>query len=89
MPIKKYGASATLDDVLSERHNDARTILAIENGKLLGRFNPVGRAVPSSHSNVIQGDAQGDVITDATYVYTLLSVSGALVWHRVALSIAW
>lgn len=93
MPFKNFGTSATLQDVLRTRKDDCNTVQVLENGKLMGRFNPINngvlRAAPSAHNNVIQGDAQGDVITDATYIYTLLSVSGTLVWNRQALSIAW
>lgn len=93
MPFQNFGSSATLEDIKRVRQSDSQTITQLENGKLQGRFAPitngVPRAVPSSHSDVIRGDTLGDVITDATYVYTLLSVSGTLVWDRRALSIAW
>lgn len=89
MPLLPYGNSAELAAVISARRADMSVIATLEQGKLPGRIRTGFRAVPTSHSDVIQGDVEGDIITDATYIYRLLSVSGALVWDRRALSVAW
>lgn len=89
MPFNGFGSRTDLQTITKERKNDCAVITALETGKLPGRLNPPGRAVPSSHSNVISGDAQGDVITDGTYIYTLISISGSLVWDRRAYSVGW
>lgn len=89
MPLNLYGESASIEDVIRERRRDAQAVKSIEDDKLNGRIRTGLRAVPSGNADIIQGDALGDVITDATYIYTLISVSGAMKWDRRAHSVAW
>ena len=93
MPFNQFGHSATLTDVLRERLADISTVNQIETGKLQGRIRNSGanaRATPSSNSDVVQGDFEGDTLNDGTYIYTLVNVTGVgLRWHRATLSIAW
>ena len=63
MPFNQFGHSATLTDVLRERLADISTVNQIETGKLQGRIRNSGanaRATPSSNSDVVQGDFEGD-----------------------------
>jgi len=89
MQLNPFGSNSTLADVLRERANDVATVAALDQGKLPGRIRTGLRAVPSSNSDVIAGDALGDVITDATYIYTLIRVSGSLKWDRRAHNVSW
>lgn len=47
--------------------------------------------IPSSATNVVDGDREGDTVAavDGSYQYTLIDQSGTLVWARVALDTAW
>ena len=89
MPINLYGEQATLETVIRERRKDAATISTLENGKLPGRIRTGLRAVPSSPTDVIQGDAEGDTVINSTYVFCLISVSGVLKWDRRAHNVGW
>ena len=52
-----------------------------------GRFEE--RAAPSSASDVLATDEEGDIVNDATYEYKLLNISGTLLWDRRALDTSW
>lgn len=48
------------------------------------------RAAPSSPSNVLATDEEGDIVNDNTYEYKLLNISGTgLRWDRRALAVGW
>jgi len=48
------------------------------------------RAAPSSPSDVLSTDEEGDIVNDATHEYKLLNISGTgLRWDQRALSIGW
>lgn len=87
--LKLYGPGATFEDAKKLRREDALIVQKLIEGKLKGRIRTGFRAAPSSNSDVISGDVEGDVVTDATYKYELLTVSGSLKWHRTTLNISW
>ncbi len=93
MPFNQLGFNATLMDFARERANDAATVAALETGKRQGRqrnFGAAVRAVPSSHSDVIQGDAVGDFLNDGTHEYELkLMNDGTLKWNKHTLNVSW
>ena len=47
--------------------------------------------VPSSPSDVLATDTEGDIVTDGTngFEYTLIDVSSTLTWDRRTLNFAW
>lgn len=47
------------------------------------------RTAPSSNSDVIATDNEGDIVNDATFEYKLLSISGTLTWDRRTLDVTW
>jgi len=94
VPINSYGpvGQSAIETIFKERERDVSAISQLENGKLLGRWRNTGanaRAVPSSSTNVLSGDAFGDVLYDSSYLYVCLSVSGTLTWCRIALASSW
>ena len=44
---------------------------------------------PSTPSDVLATDNEGDIVNDATYEYKLLDISGTLLWDRRLLDTAW
>lgn len=89
MPFNLFSKNTTLADVIAQRRYDANAIDDLEKQKCPGRERTGLRAVPTGHADLLPGDAWGDEITDATYVYRLIRVSGVLVWDRRAHSVAW
>jgi hypothetical protein len=48
------------------------------------------RAAPSSPSDVLATDQEGDIVNDNTYEYKLLNISGTgLRWDRRTLNVSW
>lgn len=78
-------------DIIRLRQEDLDEIQAIRSGKKKGRIRTSTRgAAPTSAINVAAGDFEGDVVVDATYIYTLVDVPGTgLRWHRESLSVGW
>tara|TARA_R110000851_G_scaffold203106_1_gene354949 strand:- start:187 stop:450 length:264 start_codon:yes stop_codon:yes gene_type:complete len=87
--MNKFSQHTSLQDIIRERETDVTEVDLLREGKLYGRFRTLTRTVPSSATNVLFDDAEGDVVTDATYVYTVYSVSGVLKWDRRSLSVGW
>lgn len=56
---------------------------------VLGRGLFTTRAAPSSPSNVLATDNEGDIVNDATHEFKLLDISGTLKWDRRTLDVAW
>ncbi|HUV84254.1 MAG TPA: hypothetical protein VMV86_01010 [Methanosarcinales archaeon] len=56
---------------------------------VLGRGLFTSRAAPSSNSDVLATDNEGDIVNDATYEYKLLNISGSLKWDRRTLDVSW
>jgi hypothetical protein len=45
--------------------------------------------IPSSATDVVATDVEGDWSTDGTYEYRLVDVAGTLKWSRILLDTAW
>jgi hypothetical protein len=56
---------------------------------VLGRGRFTSRAAPSSATDVLAADVEGDIVNDATYEYKLLNISGTLKWDRRTLDTSW
>ena len=54
-----------------------------------GRGLFTSRAAPSSNSDVLATDNEGDIVNDATREYKLLDISGTLTWDRRTLDVTW
>ena len=87
--MNRFTQSTTLGDIVRERDRDIADFEAVRLGKMDGRIRTATRAVPSAANNVVAGDAEGDVVVDGTYVYTLYSISGTLLWDRRSHSAGW
>jgi len=87
--MKIFSANTSIDDIVRERANDVREVYQLQTGKLPGQIRTANRAVPSSPTDVSAGDMEGDWLCDATYIYTLRSISGTLKWDRQAHSTGW
>ncbi len=61
----------------------------LNNRFVTGRGLFRSRAAPSTPTNVLATDSEGDIVNDATYEYKLLNISGVLKWDRRALSVGW
>ena len=61
----------------------------LNNRFVLGRGRLTSRIAPTSATNVLATDSEGDIVNDATYEYKLLNISGTLRWDRRTLSTAW
>lgn len=66
---------------------DLADFINLNNTFIRGRL--VGRAAPSSNSDVSASDREGDTFFDGTYQYTLVDVSGTLKWDRRVLDVSW
>ena len=82
---------SVVNDIIRLRQEDIDEVRNLNSGKKKGRIRTNTRgSVPSSASDVVAGDFEGDVVADATYIYTLVDVPGTgLRWHRVTLSTGW
>ena len=89
-PELRFISVTDLEDVLLEiiriREEDVTEFANLSNIYLPGRST--GR-VPSSNSDVLATDQEGDVVNDGTYEYKLIDDSGTLKWDRRTLDIAW
>ena len=68
---------------------DLADFLNLNNRFVLGRGLFTARSAPSSNSDVLATDNEGDIVNDATYEYKLLDISGTLLWDRRTLDVAW
>lgn len=90
MPFNLYSKNTTLADVIAQRRYDANAIADLESQKRPGRDRTGLRAVPTGHANLLQGDAWGDVVTDATHIYEIVNMSGVgLVWEKRTPDVTW
>lgn len=80
---------SSVEDVINAWPDLIESIRQLRNNRLQGRQRTDTRAAPSSATNVVAGDSLGDVVTDGTYIYTLIDVSGTLKWDRQAHSTGW
>lgn len=89
MPFKRFSNQTTMQDVIDTRADDVAAVEALERNKLTGRDVQNVRSAPTSNSDVVTGDAAGDVLNDGTYSYTLRSVNGSLKWDRQTMNVSW
>lgn len=93
MPFNHFGSSLDINTVYRERPRDVAVVEQIERNKLKGRVRTSGaiaRTPPSSATDVVDDDAEGDVLYDATYQYRLVRLpDDSLVWDRKTLAISW
>jgi len=61
----------------------------LDNRFVKGRGLFQARATPSSPTDVLAADEEGDIVSDASFEYKLLNISGTLKWDRRALDVAW
>ena len=61
----------------------------LDNRFVAGRGLFTQRVAPSSATDVLATDNEGDIVNDATYEYKLLSISGNLRWDRRLLDTSW
>ena len=78
--MNHYGNDTQLKDIIAERKRDVAEVLALRQGKLTGRIRTGFRAVPSSPTDVIPGDVEGDIVPDGVTVYWLMSNGVDLEW---------
>lgn len=82
--FNEFGLGATINRIIAERRNDIATIKNLFEFKKNGRDRTGVRALPSSQTNVISGDKEGDEVLDGTELYQLRMISGALQWVQIA-----
>lgn len=70
-------------DVVRIRREDVIDYNNLDKKFILGR--KVSR-VPSSSTDVLDTDREGDVSMTSSYLYVLIDNAGTLAWRRVALS---
>ena len=90
--MKQFTKSTTLSDIIRDREEDIAEYNNLRLGKLDGRIRTAVRAAPSAFDDVLGGadpDGEGDIVVDATYVYTLINVAGTLKWDRYTHSTGW
>lgn len=76
-------SNATNADIISEINRLSRKITALETGKRNGRNVTGTRAVPTSATQLIQGDIRGDYLYNGINYYELELVDGvALKWAK-------
>ena len=78
-----------VQEMRNARREDIDEVKRLQQGKLPGRLRNGVRAIPSSPADVGEGDQAGDMVNDNAFLYLLVSISGSVRWHRVALSVGW
>lgn len=92
MPINSYGPLASnngLEVVFNERERDVSAIAQLETGKLQGRYRNVGaiaRDIPTSSTDIVSGDAEGDIVYNGSTLYICLNISNSLAWRSITLA---
>lgn len=61
----------------------------LSNRFVFGRGRFTSRAAPSSATDVLSTDNEGDIVNDATHEYKLLNISGTFKWDRRTLDTSW
>lgn len=93
-----YPVTRTIDDVVENLQEIARIrededISDFDNLTerfVTGRGLFETRTAPSSASDVLATDQEGDIVNDNTYEYKLLNISGTgLRWDRRTLDVSW
>lgn len=83
-------ANASMNDVIREINKLQRQADVLQSSKRAGRNVTGARAVPTSNTDVIQGDVIGDYLHDGTEYYELSVVDGAgtVNWVQYAVSVS-
>lgn len=96
MTTSPYPLTTTEDDIIPDlqeiarlRDGDISDFDNLVNRFVRGRGRFTERAAPSSNSDVLATDNEGDIVNDATFEYKLLDISGTLKWDRRTLDVAW
>lgn len=77
-------------EIMTLRREDINEVDGLGQNKLKGRNRNGVRAVPTSATDVVSGDIEGDVVVDATYRYELVDVAGTgLRWRIEELDVSW
>ena len=76
-------------EIVRIRDNDIADWNNLPSQFVQGRGLFTTRTAPSTPTNVLATDQEGDVVNDATYEYKLLNISGVLKWDRRTLSVGW
>ncbi len=76
-------------EIVRIRNNDLDDWNNLPSQFVQGRGLFTTRAAPSSATDVLATDQEGDICNDATYEYKLLTISGVLKWDRRTLSVGW
>lgn len=82
MSFNQYNSGTTWEEAKVLRRSDVSTIDQLERNKLTGRVR-LDRATPSSSSDIIQGDAEGDRIFTGAALWELQRISGTLQWVEI------
>ena len=83
MSFSQFGSNATISDIIRERRNDAAIVNNLKQYKRDSRDMTPTRAIPSSNSDIIAGDKEGDEVCDGTHLYQLRNLSGTLGWVKI------
>jgi hypothetical protein len=85
---KSVGIERFIEAVSMSRREDVVEFNSLNNRLLRGRLRS-DRAVPTSSTNVVGGDQEGDIVRSGTYEYIVVNSSGTLKWARHALDSTW
>lgn len=84
MTMNFIGNNATVADFIAQRRNDVATVNALEQLKQNGRQRTNIRAVPSSSTDLIDGDKVGDFLYNSGYIYLIFTdESNVVKWGRI------
>ncbi len=97
MTTSQYPSLITEDNVIEtlqemvrlREDEDISDFTNLPNRFVSGRGLFLTRAAPSSPTDVLSTDVEGDIVNDATYEYKLLTISGTLTWIRTLLDTTW
>ena len=85
--FRLFGNNTTLRNIIDQRRFDVADINNIKEYKLNARDRTGIRDVPSSATDVVNGDIQGDFLYDisGTKKYELVNNSGTLQWIEITI----
>ena len=88
--ITETNVVETLQEIVRLREDeDVSDFTNLPNRFVSGRGLFQTRVAPSSSSDVLATDVEGDIVNDATHEFKLLELSGTLAWTRILLDTAW
>ena len=82
--------NATMNDVITEINKLSRQANALQSSKRSGRNVTGARAVPTSNTDLIQGDITGDFLYNGIEYYELAVVdnTGTVNWVQYTVSVS-